>query len=109
MTFIDVSVIVAILKPESDANEFVRKLEQDRGPFFISPLVRYEGIVSLARARMGPGMRTPTRAMVLKARDALASFTEELNATGSRSRRKLGKSPSMPRRLTARQWDTAPV
>jgi ribonuclease VapC len=49
--FIDASAIVAILMPEGDAPRLIAALEHHGGPFFVSPLVRFEATLSLARAR----------------------------------------------------------
>lgn len=51
MYFIDASVIVAILKPESDAEDWMRRLDEVGGPFHVSPIVRMEASLSLARAK----------------------------------------------------------
>ncbi|MBP2548797.1 ribonuclease VapC [Neorhizobium galegae] len=51
MYFIDASVIIAILKPERDAEDWMLTLEQAGGPFHISPVVRMEASLSLARAK----------------------------------------------------------
>ncbi|WJH40473.1 type II toxin-antitoxin system VapC family toxin [Aliirhizobium terrae] len=49
--FIDASVIVAILKPEADAEEQMARLDTAGGPFYVSPMVRMEASLSLARAK----------------------------------------------------------
>ncbi|MDO1582263.1 type II toxin-antitoxin system VapC family toxin [Rhizobium oryzicola] len=51
MAFIDASVIVAILKPEPDAEDLITFLEHVEGPLHVSPLVRMEASLSLARAK----------------------------------------------------------
>lgn len=49
MLLIDASVIVAILSEEEDAAFLIDRLEQDGGPFYVSPVVRIEATLSLTR------------------------------------------------------------
>lgn len=49
--FVDASAIVAILNEEEDAEEFKTRLAEHGGPFYVSPLVRFEASVALARAK----------------------------------------------------------
>lgn len=49
MLFIDASVIVAILAEEEDAPSLIDRLEQDGGPYYVSPVVRMEATLSLTR------------------------------------------------------------
>ncbi|CAN7413512.1 type II toxin-antitoxin system VapC family toxin [Neorhizobium sp. LjRoot104] len=82
MMFIDASVIVAILKPEEDADEQMRRLDDAGGPFYVSPLVRMEASLSLARAKaeaLGKDKR-PTMEMVKGAGDAVDEFISALAA-----------------------------
>jgi ribonuclease VapC len=46
--FVDASVIVAILKGEPEADALIGKLEESEGAALVSPVVRYEAVVSLA-------------------------------------------------------------
>jgi len=80
--FIDASVIVAILKPEEDAEEQMRRLDNAGGPFYVSPLVRMEASLSLARAKaemLGKDKR-PTPEMVRGAGAAVDEFIGALAA-----------------------------
>jgi len=80
--FLDSSVVVAILKPEEDAEFQMARLDEAPGPFFISPLVRMEASLSLARAKaeaLGPNRR-PSLDMLL---DASASVDELISALGA--------------------------
>jgi ribonuclease VapC len=82
MMFIDASAIVAILKPEADADELLDRLEKSDGPFFVSPLVRYEATVSLARARAQQTKKptAPTPEMLEIAREAVDLFVQDIEA-----------------------------
>jgi ribonuclease VapC len=81
--FIDSSVIVAILKPEPDADEQMARLDEADGPFYVSPMVRMEASLSLARAKAealaGKGGR-PTQDMLRQAGAAVDQFIEALSA-----------------------------
>ena len=77
--FIDASVIVAILVPEADAGVYLERLEKHGGPFFLSPLVRFEATISLTRAKLRSenAPRTPTLETLTLARDAIDYFIED--------------------------------
>lgn len=49
--FIDSSAIVAILLAETDADALVRRIEETRGTRYVSPLVRFEAALAIARAK----------------------------------------------------------
>jgi ribonuclease VapC len=49
--FIDASVIVAILASEPGSQELEKQMGDAGGPFFVSPLVRFEATVALARQK----------------------------------------------------------
>jgi len=53
--FVDASAVVAILNEEDDADELKARLAEHGGPFHVSPLVRFEASVSLARAKADGG------------------------------------------------------
>ena len=57
--FSNASVIVAILNDEADAAHLIERIEEASGPKFVSPVVRFEAITSLARARSG-AYKTPS-------------------------------------------------
>jgi ribonuclease VapC len=81
--FVDASVIVAILNEEPEAAELEKRLAIARGPLFVSPLVRFEATLALARAAAGAiGKQTkPTPDMLAKARDVVDAFATEISAT----------------------------
>lgn len=76
--FIDASVIVAILGREPGAEELEKRLAAAEGPFLISPLVRFEAAVALARQKSGN--RKPTANLLKLASDAVAAFAEDISA-----------------------------
>lgn len=82
MYFVDASVIVAILKPESDAETWVTRLEQLGGPFFVSPLVRMEAMLAVTRAKAEarpPATRSLPEIMIAAAA-AVDEFIDALDA-----------------------------
>jgi ribonuclease VapC len=78
--FVDASVIVAILKPEDDAEQQIQRLDDAGGPFYISPVVRMEATLSLARAKAAAMVKEgrPTSQMVETAALAVDSFIDGL-------------------------------
>ncbi|WP_404401026.1 type II toxin-antitoxin system VapC family toxin [Pelagibacterium halotolerans] len=80
--FIDASVIVAILLGESDAAAFETRLEEAGGPFFISPLVRYEATVSIARAKAIAGNpdRAASAEIMVEVRRGVETLIDTLQA-----------------------------
>jgi len=80
MTFVDASVIVAILNQEAGWEELVKRLDDLSGERHVSPLVRFEAVVALARAAAGPTGRKPTSDMVERARDLVDHFILEIAA-----------------------------
>lgn len=77
--FIDASAIVAILAREPGAEEIEKQLAAAAGPFFISPLVRFEASVSLARKKAGKETK-PSPEMVGDARRAVETFVDGVGA-----------------------------
>jgi len=83
MLFIDASVIVAILQRESDAQELYDRLIDDGGPYRVSPIVRMEASLALAR-EMAAKHRSNTPAtpeMMEQARLGVDAFIEAIGAT----------------------------
>jgi len=77
--FIDASVIVAVLNQEPGWEELVKQLTSAAGERYVSPLVRFEAIMSLARARAGGG-RKPAPELVLQAGQVVDDFMVEIDA-----------------------------
>ena len=83
--FVDASIIVAILGREPDQLEIIKRLDNHRDGFFVSPLVRYEAVHALARqkilkARSKAATRKPSREEVEQAERAVDTFITELGA-----------------------------
>lgn len=51
--FLDASAIVSILGREPGYEELEKRLAAARGPFFVSPLVKLEASLALARQKSG--------------------------------------------------------
>ena len=51
--FLDASIIVAILGEEDDFQEQKARVVAAGGPYYFSPIVRYEATIALARIRFG--------------------------------------------------------
>lgn len=80
--FVDASVIVAILKPEDDAEQQMTRLDEAGGPFYVSPIVRMEASLALARikAQAVHKERGSTPEMLRLAGAAVDQFIEALTA-----------------------------
>lgn len=78
--FVDASVIVAILNREPGWEELVKLLAGNADERHVSPLVRFEAILSLARAMAGSGDRKPTPELVLQATQVVDDFIVEIDA-----------------------------
>ena len=77
--FVDASAIVAILLAEPDADRYIEELQGASGPVFISPLVRYEVIMALARARSRKSGQAPVSPEAIAAATAaLGAFLAEI-------------------------------
>lgn len=78
--FIDASAIVAILAREPGASALIDRIEQAGGPFTVSPLVRFEAAVSLARSRKRARVRRPDARTIRRARKLVDDFLDEIGA-----------------------------
>ncbi len=80
--FVDASVIVALLRREPGYEEIEKRLAVVDGPFFISPLVRFEAAVALARQKaMAKAAETkPSPDLLRQAQAAVDAFVEDLGA-----------------------------
>src|SRR5262245_1617514 len=76
--FIDASAVVAILGGEPDCDELLNKLEREQGPFLISPIARFEAVVSLAKKRT-PKEKPVALATLKTAREAVDYFVTDLD------------------------------
>lgn len=76
--FIDASAIVAILGREPGAREMEKRLATAEGPFGISPLVRFEAALALAR-QASPDAK-PSADLLRRAALAVDAFAAEVGA-----------------------------
>lgn len=76
--FIDASAIVAILIREPGWEEIEKRLNEARDTFHVSPLVRYEATLGLARAKSGE--RRPDTKLVVDAGAVVSAFIEDIGA-----------------------------
>lgn len=79
MVFIDASVAVAIVTREDDALALMERLERDGGPFYVSPIMRLEATLSVAR-RLAGRDNPATAQMVETARRLVDQFITDLEA-----------------------------
>lgn len=79
--FVDASVIVAILRREPGYEEIEKRLAALDGPFFVSPLVRFEASVALARQKApARANRKPSPQLLRQAQAAVEAFFEAIDA-----------------------------
>ncbi|MBV8796208.1 MAG: type II toxin-antitoxin system VapC family toxin [Hyphomicrobiales bacterium] len=80
--FIDASAIVAILGSEPGHEEIEKRMAGVEGRFFVSPLVKFEASVALARQKTAAkGTKTkPSPDMLRQAQRAVDAFVEDLEA-----------------------------
>jgi ribonuclease VapC len=76
--FIDASVIVAILGREPGHEELEKQLADIDGPFFVSPLVKFEASVALARQKAAHIKPSPE--LLRQAQRAVDAFVEDIAA-----------------------------
>lgn len=76
--FIDASAIVAILRREPGYEEIEKRLTAASGPFYVSPLVKFEA--SLALARQKSNGRRPTPELLRRASSTVDAFFEDIAA-----------------------------
>ena len=76
--FLDASAIVAILGREPGHAEIETRLASG-SEFYVSPMVRFEASVALARQKAGSGSR-PSPRLILQAAAAVETFITDLGA-----------------------------
>jgi ribonuclease VapC len=77
--FVDASIIVAILGRESDSEELRKSLASYGNTLLISPMVKYEATVSLARAKTGLTTK-PSPSFLRQVKETVDLFIVELGA-----------------------------
>ncbi len=78
--FIDASAIVAILAREPGHEELEKRLAEAGNSLHVSPLVRFEASVALARRKSSPGDPRPSAAMIRRAKVAVDTLIEVIGA-----------------------------
>ncbi len=78
--FVDASVIVAILGREPGHEEIEKRLAITEGPFFVSPLVKFEASIAPARQKTPAktANSTPTPELLRQAQRAVDAFVDDL-------------------------------
>lgn len=75
--FVDASVIVALLRREPGYEEIEKRLSAVDGPFFVSPLVKFEATIALARQKAAT---KPSPDLLRQAQRAVDVLVEALDA-----------------------------
>ena len=81
MTFVDASAIVAILGREPGHEELEKRLAMAAMPLIVSPLVKFEATMALARQKVstGAGHSRSSPESLRQARAAVEAFAEDLD------------------------------
>lgn len=81
MSFVDASVIVAILNEEPGFEELEKRLGEAGRQFYVSPLVRLEAVAALVRLRLVATEHKVDRAtLIADARELVDGFFQALKA-----------------------------
>ncbi|WP_378943543.1 type II toxin-antitoxin system VapC family toxin [Mesorhizobium sp. ANAO-SY3R2] len=80
MMFVDASVIVAIINQEPGWEELVKRLSEFAGERNVSPMVRFEAVVAVARAAAEVTGSKTTPDLVAKAWELFDGFVTEIQA-----------------------------
>jgi len=79
LIFVDASVLAAIINEEPDAADLVLRLGA-AGTVFVSPMVRFEAVLAVARASSAMTGRPVTAETLLKAGDLVDALIGEFDA-----------------------------
>ena len=80
MTYLDASVIVAILGREDDAEVLLNKLEAAQTPFLISPPSLFEAVMSLAAKKARDTGRELDSFLIDQAQSSVSLFVANIKA-----------------------------
>ncbi|MRN43457.1 MULTISPECIES: type II toxin-antitoxin system VapC family toxin [unclassified Brucella] len=81
MSFVDASVIVAILNEEPGFEELVKRLSDISTPVYVSPLVRFESVSALVRLRIiATKGKIDREKLIAEARNLVDGFIQALGA-----------------------------
>jgi len=91
--FLDASVIVAILGREPGYEEIEKRLSGLEGTFFVSPLVKFEASVALARQKASAAAPNtkPSPSLLWAAEAAVDAFVEDMGAQEAPISPEIGK------------------
>lgn len=93
MIFADASALVAVLKSEPEAAAFAAKLAEEADEVWVSPLVRFEVVASLAAGRAkAAGRDAADRQDFVVAADLLDELLRELGARDLPLSREVGEA-----------------
>jgi ribonuclease VapC len=86
-SFVDASVIVAILKREAGHEELIKQLSQTGAHLYVSPLVRFEAVAAMVKLEVdnlqqksGKVSSTDRKRFIEDARKLIDAFITELEA-----------------------------
>ena len=80
MTYLDASVIVAILGRESDGDALLQRLDTSTRPLLISPSGLFEAVLSLASKKARDTGVKVDAALIQQAQNAVSKFLDEIGA-----------------------------
>jgi len=78
--FLDASVLVAILGREPGHEEIEKRLAGAEGAIYVSPLVKFEATVGLARLKAAIPKGKPSSTLLRQAAEVVDAFVEDLAA-----------------------------
>lgn len=81
MTYLDASVIVAILGRESDREHVLARLQASLRPFLVSPPGVFEAVVSLAAKKARDAQKALDASLITAAQASVAQFIADVGAT----------------------------
>jgi len=76
--FVDASALVAVLTEEPGWEELLARITAEKGDICISPLVRFETVLAVARIQAGRGGIAVSAATLSKAQEAVDTFLAEI-------------------------------
>jgi ribonuclease VapC len=81
MTYLDASVIVAILGRERDREHLLARLEASPRPFLVSPPGVFEAVISLAAKKARDSHKVLDAGLITAAQSSVVQFIADIGAT----------------------------
>jgi ribonuclease VapC len=81
MTYLDASVIVAILGREIDRENLLARLEASPRPFIVSPPGVFEAVISLAAKKARDSHKVLDAGLITAAQSSVVQFIADIGAT----------------------------